>query len=145
MMSPLTNEQIETLRTSFRALAARGDEMAGQFYLRLFARQPSLRAVLPRDEWQRNRDLLTGLGMVVKNLHRLGAVEHLLMEFGAKAARAGVTPQQYGVARESMLDAMRGVAGSAWTEELEEGWGTALNTAASVVLLGAGRSRARAA
>lgn len=137
--------QLHNIRRSHEAVADRGDELSERFFARLFAMQPVLRALLPRDQWQRTRDLLAGLGLVVKEIERPGSVEHLLMDFGAKAQRTGIMPQQYGMARQALLDAMRETMGAEWTEALERDWTDALNSVASVVVLGAGRSRARAA
>ncbi len=141
-MTPL---QLDNIRRSHEVVADRGEELSERFYARLFAIQPVLRALLPRDEWQRTRDLVAGLGLVVKGIERPGSVEHLLMDFGAKAERTGISPHQYGMARQALIAAMRETMGAEWTDDLEQDWTDALNSVASVVVLGAGRSRARAA
>jgi hemoglobin-like flavoprotein len=141
----MTLSQINAVRDSFKALAPHGDELAERFFDRLFERQPALRAVLPQDHWMRSRDLLTGLGTLVKNLHRLDAINHVLMEFGTRAQRAGVLPQHYGIAREIMLETMREMLGDEFGAELENDWRQTLTSVSSVVLVGAGRSRAKAA
>lgn len=141
----MTSEQIELVRASFKELSLRGDELSEQFFTRLLSKQPMLRAILPRDQWQRTHELMGGLGMIVKGLGRVDSIEAMLMEFGARAQRAGVMPQHYGVAREALVDTFRHLSGPSWTHEHEESWSGALNTVSSLVLLGAGRARARAA
>ncbi len=141
----MTSEQVECVRASYKALALRGEELAEQFFTRLLSKQPMLRAILPRDQWQRTHELMGGLGMIVKGLGRIESVEGMLMEFGARAQRAGVMPQHYGVAREALVETLRDLSGPGWTREHEESWRIALNTVTSLVLLGAGRARARAA
>lgn len=141
----MTAQTTDNVRESFQALAPHGDEMAERFFETLFARQPVLRALLPRDHWQRSRDLMAMLGLVVKNLNRPEAVQHVLMDFGAKAQRIGIMPQQYGLARQALIDAMRQTLGQHWNEDVETDWTEVLNSATSVVLMGAGRSRAKAA
>lgn len=141
----MTTQQHDRIRSSFQTIAARGDELARQFFLRLLAREPMFRTLLPKDTWQREQDLLAGLGVVVKNIQRPEAIEHLLMEVGSKASRAGVMPQHYGVARESLMDAMRGLMGKDWNDDLESDWTQIFNALTSIMLLGAGRARARAA
>jgi len=141
----MTAQGFDTIRNTYAALAPHTDVLADRFFARLFAAQPVLRALLPRDHWQRSHDLMALLGMVVTSGNRPEGIQHALMDFGAKAQRAGIMPQQYGLARQALLDSMRDVLGAAWTEEIETDWTDLLNTVTSVVVLGAGRSRARAA
>jgi hemoglobin-like flavoprotein len=141
----LSITQAENIKSTFALLAPRGDELAERFFEALFAKQPGLRRVVPTDHWMRARDLMAGLGMLVKNVHRLEAVEHVLHDVGARAQRAGVLPQQYGVARQVMLETMKGMLGESWDEEVEGDWTQLLNAATSVVLVGGGRVRAKAA
>lgn len=137
--------QMNAVRESFRELSPRGDELAERFFERLFAGAPELRGVLPKDHWMRARDLLSGLGTLVKNLHRLEAIDHVLMEFGVRAQKAGVLPRHYGIARQAMIATMRDMLNAEFDAELERDWTQTLNTVSSVVLVGAGRSRAKAA
>lgn len=141
----LSAQQIERVRASFKLLAPQGEELADAVFARLLARHPILRTVLPRDPWQRNRELLSGLGMIVKNLHRAEAIEALLMEHGLRFSRQGVTPQQFGAARDAVLDALRSAAGPEWTPELEEDWAQVLANVTSTLVVGAARVRSRAA
>ena len=135
----------DSIRSSFEALAPHTEELAERFFGRLFAVQPVIRALLPRDHWQRAHDLSALLGLVIKHAGRLDSIQNVLMDFGAKAQRAGVMPQQYGMARQALLDAMHDVLGNNWTEDVAADWTDLLNSVASVVVLGAGRARARAA
>ncbi len=141
----MTSQQIDRLQHSFKELSSRSEEFGKLFFARLFTKQPMLRALLPRDEWQRTHDLLGGLGIVVKNLHKLDAISHTLMDFGARAQRSGIMPMHYGLAREALLDTMHDLLGPQWTEELDADWTEALNAVSSVLILGAGRARAKAA
>ncbi len=141
----MTAQGYETIRNSYAAMAPHAGVLADRFFARLFSAQPVLRALLPRDHWQRSHDLIALLGMVVKNGNRPELIQSALMDFGAKAQRVGIMPQQYGLARQALLDSMHDVLGASWTEDVEADWTDLLNTVTSVVVLGAGRSRARAA
>ena len=140
-----TTDQIDALRTSLKTLAPSGERLATGFFARLFKAHPPLRPLFPTDLARRNQDLLGALGTLVKNAHRLGAMEHLLTEFGARNQLSGILPHHYGMARDAMLDAMHETMGENWTPQHEQAWGMALNAASSMVLRGAGRARARAA
>ncbi len=141
----MTAQGLDTIRTSFSALSPHAETLGERFFTRLFVLQPSLRALLPRDHWQRSHDLVALLGMVVKNASRPEQIQNALMDFGAKAQRVGIMPQHYGLARRALLDSMKDVLGADWTPEVEGDWTDLLNSTMSVVVLGAGRSRARAA
>lgn len=140
----MTPSQIENIRDSFRAVAPRADDLAEQFFDTLFTREPFLRSVFPTDHWLRARDLLGGLALLLKHLHRIDTIELSLAELGAKAQRAGVSPHHYGRARQAMIDTLRSMDPD-WSDDLEGDWTQALNAASSLVLLGAGRARAKAA
>jgi hemoglobin-like flavoprotein len=141
----MTAQGLETIRSSYSAIAPHADDLADRFFTRLFTIQPVLRALLPRDHWQRSHDLAALLGLVVKNADRPENIQGVLMDFGAKAQRAGIMPQHYGLARQALLDAMSDALGSAWTDDVAADWTDLLNTVASLVVMGAGRARARAA
>ncbi len=140
-----TTDQLDTLRTSLRTLAPSGERLSTGFFTRLFKSHPPLRPLFPTDLTRRNQDLMAALGTLVKNAHRLGAIEHLLTEFGARNQLSGILPHHYGMARDAMLRAMQETMGQEWSPQHEQAWGMALNAASSIVLRGAGRARARAA
>lgn len=135
----------DTIRDSYDAITPHADLLADRFFARLFAQQPSLRALLPRDHWQRAHDLMALLGLVARHAGRTDAIQASLIDFGAKAQRSGVMPQQLGLARQALIDSMRDVLGPHWTPEIEADWSDLLQSITSVVVLGAGRCRARAA
>lgn len=147
----LTAPQIAAVRSSFSILAERGDDLAEVFFTRLLAAQPLLRALLPRNTFERNRDLLAWIGTITQNLHRVEAISFLLEDAGQRAQRAGIQPFHFGQARDALIDSMRqilsepGAGAAQWTPDLESLWTESLNVATSVMIRGAGRARARAA
>lgn len=92
-------------------------------------------------EHERAQDFVASLGIIVQNLHRLDAIEHLLGEMGARCQRAGVQPQHYGMARDALLGAFRDSLGPEWTEQLADDWAAVLNVVASMLIRGAGQAR----
>lgn len=137
--------QLDRIRESFRFLAPRGAELVGAFADRIAAAAPQLRSLLPADARLHAQQLLAPCGLIIKNLHRLDAIEYLLHDIGAKHQRRGVLPQHYGVARDALLAALAAELKDRWSEELAADWSDALNTVISVFLRGAGRARSKAA
>lgn len=145
MITPPLPEQIERIRASFKQLSPHADELTRVFFTRLFTAGPAVRALFPRESFGdgpgRGQDLIASLGIVVKNLHRLDAVEHLLMDMGARNQRAGAQPQHYGLVRDALLAAMRDIQGPTWNDEVHADWCQTFNIVASVMIRGAGHAR----
>lgn len=136
---------IDIVKASYQTLAFRADDLGEQFFARLFRRDPALRTLFPRDAWQRDHDLASGLGVLLRNLHRVDAISPMLEDAGARCQVAGVQPHQFGVARDALLETLRDMTGPGWNEDLEAGWTEVLNTAVSMMIRGGGRARLRAA
>lgn len=139
-------DSIERLRSSYKLLTPHADDLARIFFTRLFTAGPGVRALFPRDAASdsagaRTNELLASLGIVVKNLHRLDAIEQLLIDMGARNQRAGVQPQHYGMVRDALVAAMRDVLGPAWNLQLADDWTQTLNIVASIMIRGAGIAR----
>ena len=141
----MNHDQIERVRDSFRAIAPRGQELYGRFVDRIGAASPALRAMFPASPGERSQEFIAPCGMIVKNLHRLNAIEFLLTDAGAKNQRRGVLPQHYGVARDAVLATLAEALADEWTEELASDWSEAINVATSLMIRGAGRARSKAA
>lgn len=141
----MTNEQIDDIRDSFRELAPRGPGVFAAFVERAGAAAPVLRRLFPEGPADHAQEFLAPCGLIVKNLHRLGAIEHLLLDIGARNERRGVTPQHYGVARSALLETLAEAHGDRWSDGLAESWAEAINIATSLMIRGAGRARSRAA
>jgi hemoglobin-like flavoprotein len=138
-------DQIDRIQTTFRRLALRGPELFAGFAERVCAASPALHKLLPTEPREHAQPSLAAVGLIVKNLHRLGPIEYLLAEMGARNQMLGVQPQHYGVAREAMVATLREALGQEWDEELEGDWTEAIQTVTSLMIRGAGRARAKAA
>jgi hemoglobin-like flavoprotein len=138
-------EQIENVRDMFRALAPRGPELFEAFVARIRATGPGLGRYFPDQPRDHSQPFLYSAGLIIKNLHRLGAIEYLLLDMGVKNQMLGVQPQHYGMVRDAVLAVLRDAMGDAWTDEVETDWTDAIQTVTSLMILGAGRARRKAA
>lgn len=141
----MTHDQIERIRESFSILAPRGPELLADFVGRLAGGAPALRALFPAEPTERAQEFLAPCGLVVKNLHRLTAIEYILTDLGQKHQRRGVLPQHYGVARDCLLQTLQLALADSWDDELAADWSEAINCVTSLMIRGAGRARSRAA
>lgn len=137
----MTEEQFARIRASFNELTPRIPELADRFHARLFATNPQLRPLFPRDLAPHKQDFAAGLRHVVRHLDRLESVTPMLMEIGSRQARAGLGPGHFGMAREALLATLRDMNGPRWSPELERDWTEVLQSVVSLMVLGAGRAR----
>lgn len=141
----MQGEQIDIVQESYKVVAFRAEDLAEQFFARVFQAQPTLRAMFSTDAWQRDRDFVSALGTLVRNLHRIDALSPIIEDVGVRCQRAGAQPHQFGVARDVLLTCLRDQLGPKWSAELDEAWTEALNVALSMLIRGGGRARLRAA
>lgn len=141
----MTEEQIARIRTCFDEMTPRTPELADRFHARLFAQNPALRALFPRDLAMQKQDFAAGLRHVVKSLNRIEAAAPMFMDIGSRQARMGLTPGHFGVAREALLATLRDMSGPHWNEQLEQDWREALSAVVSLMVVGASRARSHAA
>jgi hemoglobin-like flavoprotein len=114
----MTPEQILLVRASFAEVKALGDQAAALFYERLFALDPSLRALFKGDPAAQRAKLLAALAMVVDALDRLDHLLPAVRDLGRRHAHYGVLPEHYATVGSALI----------WT--LEQGLGAALTPAA---------------
>lgn len=132
----------DRIRASFKLLEPQAPAVVERFYQLLFADHPQLRLLFPSDMTQQKAHLLAAVGLVVKHADNLGSLEQPLQEMGARHVRYGARPEHYPVVRDTLVLALKQVAGDAWKAEYGEAWTGALNVVAGAMIRGAeGASR----
>jgi hemoglobin-like flavoprotein len=99
----MNSADIQLVRNGFAAVAADRDGFAAAFYERLFALDPSLRALFATDMRTQGAKLLGALSHVVRSLDRL---DGLIAEIRALARRHvayGVELEHYDLVGEALL------------------------------------------
>src|SRR3954464_7767065 len=119
MMTPAA---VCRVRASFEQVAPQFDQVAVQFYERLFATLPSARELFKVDLTAQAKHLAAALALIVRNLAILDALEQPLMELGAAHARVGVRDEHYPVARDALIASLAESMGGSWTEDLSADW-----------------------
>ncbi len=134
MQSPSAADHI---LSSFELISPRLTDLMERFYTRLFEHAPQVRPLFPQDLTRQKTHLAAAVGLVVKNVDDLTALERPLQEMGARHVRYGAQPAHYGVVRDQMLAAMADIAGPAWTIQFQRAWTEALDSVAAAMLRGA--------
>lgn len=138
-------DQLDSIRETFRTLAPRGPELFERFVKRVRAASPTLGKLFPDEPRDHAQPYIAPCGMVVKNLHRLSAIEYLLLETGVRNQMLGMEPRDYGIIRDALLETLREGMGDEWTHDLHDEWMEAIQVVTSLMIRGAGRARAKAA
>src|SRR4051812_19410774 len=128
---------INILEESFDAVAPRGDELIEDFYARLFATAPAVKALFPEDMTRQRAMLLSALVLLRKSLRDLDRIVPTLHKLGARHVAYGAKPEHYPLVGQVLIESMATLAGDAWLPEYESAWGLAFNVVAGVMIEGA--------
>jgi hemoglobin-like flavoprotein len=137
---------LDALETSFDLVAPRADELADDFYARLFATVPAVRPLFAGTDMRRQKAmLLAALVLVRKSLRDLDAIVPKLHELGARHVAYGAQPAHYPVVGNILIASMEAIAGDAWQPRYARAWGDALGVVAGAMLEGAADAELRTA
>jgi len=126
---------VETLETSFAAIAPQANELVKRFYEQLFDRFP---AVIPlfegSDMKSQQAKLLAALKLVIANVRNMDALLPALQELGQRHEKYGAAADHYGAVAEVLLSVMAEIAGDQWTDIMQKAWSDALGVIAGIML-----------
>jgi NAD(P)H-flavin reductase len=126
----------EVIRQSVAGLDAGPQRCAGDFYGYLFAGHPRLRGMFPPQMDGQNERLFAALCRIAELIDQPTALAQYLAQLGADHRKYGVEPEHYAAVGDALLRALRKHS-PWWTDEHEESWATAYNTAAAMMVHGA--------
>lgn len=129
---------VPLLRSSFELVVDQEPELALHFYETLFSRYPQAEPLFHRRDRDSQAKMLTeALVAVMGHLEDAPWLTATLGEMGAEHVGYGVTPEMYGWVGESLIATLEDIAGDAWSTELADAWGDALNAISGLMLDGA--------
>lgn len=132
----MTPERIDRLKSSFAQVSAEPRALASRFYHELFTASPALRPLFPADMTSLQGHFEAALALVIRNLEDVSALQESLRDLGVQHVHWGAKPQDYFVVREALVRAIRS-ASTAWSDELEGDWRSAITAIAVPMLQGA--------
>ncbi|WP_068117097.1 globin family protein [Tropicimonas marinistellae] len=133
----MTPDTIREVQTSFRAVAAISDAAADIFYDKLFAADPTLRALFPSDLAAQKKKLMQALAFAVGSLDRADALLPTLRQLGARHAGYGVTPEHYQTVGSALIDTLDTGLGDAFTPQCRRAWTDVYGVVAATMQEGA--------
>ncbi len=115
-------EQIDKVIDTWKKLERRRDDLGALFYSKLFAREPSLRAMFQNDIAVQASLLGNTLSFAVTNLRRSDALLPVVRQLGRTHALRGVGEKHYALAASPLLDALGEMLGPDWDAAAEAAW-----------------------
>ncbi len=138
----MTPTQIAHVRESFAAVRPIAREAAALFYDRLFAVDPSLRAMFKRDMEEQGRMLMQVIGIAVASLDRIETLVPTLHDMGRRHADYGVEDRHYDTVAGALLWTLAQGLGDKFTPDVREAWVAAYGALAATMQEGARQARA---
>lgn len=129
----MTPKQIALVQHSWKQVLPVADAAAGMFYGRLFALDPSVRALFKGDMKEQGQKVMTMITFAVNSLARLESIVPGVRALGRRHAGYGVEDRHYAVVESALLWTLKEGLGSEFTPEVEDAWRTAYGVLASTM------------
>jgi hemoglobin-like flavoprotein len=114
--------QAQLIRESFAKIEPRAAIAALMFYQRLFALDPSLRALFQHDIEHQAVKLMQALRFAVTTLDNPRELQPVLESLGRRHVHYGVEERHYETVGIALLDAIECLLGPDFTPEVREAW-----------------------
>ena len=118
----MTPEQIALVERNLRQLAPVLEKVAADFYERLFAADPTLRAMFGDGPAQQRAKFAAELETVLLAVRGHQQFLSRTRELGARHAAYGVRAAHYRTGGTALLEAIAEALGAAWTAETAQAW-----------------------
>jgi hemoglobin-like flavoprotein len=133
----MTPTQAELVRSSWTKLLqssdTAADDIARQFYDKLFDLDPSLSVLFRDDMKQQGRKLMAMISFAVQGLMRLEIISPGIQALGRRHAGYGADDRHYSMVAIALLWTLAHRLGDDFTAEMREAWATAYGVVASIM------------
>jgi hemoglobin-like flavoprotein len=119
---PLTSEERELIRSSFRIAARDRRQAAARFYEILFEQAPQTRELFVKDLEHQGAELMSKLGLIVAELQSFEALVPVLEDLALRHVAYGVRPQHYPLVGTALIQMLGEVVGDDFTPETQAAW-----------------------
>lgn len=134
--TPLSDYDVSLVQSSWLAVKPIADPAAAVFYDKLFAIDPTLRALFPEDLSEQKKKLMATLDFAVGALKKPDALMPAVRALGTRHIAYGVNAAHYATVGAALLFTLEQGLGGAFTSEIRTAW-TRLYSALSSTMLDA--------
>ena len=128
------NTLANLVRESWSLVADQSDDLANDFYARMFLADPSLRELFPVEMTSVREHLLDALVTVLRTIDDTDRFDAQLRALGRDHRRFHIEPEHYGVFGQALLESLRAGAGDRWSVEYDQAWRDAYDAMATKML-----------
>jgi hemoglobin-like flavoprotein len=136
-------QQVAVLEQSRAALRPVIRAVVADFYRRLFAADPSLRALFSSDPMVLQAKFVAELDALVDGARHPDLLAQRYRALGVRHVRYGTLAEHFEPVRRALLEAMAAALGSRWTADVADAWGAAYELLTELMLQGAATSATR--
>lgn len=133
----MTPRQIDLVQHTFGLVKPIADAAADLFYARLFAMDPSLKALFKGDMKKQGQMLMSVIGTAVGGLRNLEKLAPIVRQLGARHVGYGVKDEHYATVGSALLWTLEKGLEEEFTPEVRDAWAAAYGLLADVMQLGA--------
>ncbi|MFT3826252.1 MAG: globin domain-containing protein [Chitinophagaceae bacterium] len=131
----MTEEQIAIVKRTWKIFRAIDPVLVGDaFYSKLFADNPALRKMFPKQMDAQYRKLIDMLSTIVIRLDRIDELKEDIIAMGQRHVQYGVKPDHYKLVGNAFMWTLQQGLGSDWTAETELAWRTCYNSLADAMI-----------
>src|SRR5215831_3444392 len=125
------------LKESWGNVEDQADDLANNFYARIFRADPDLRELFPVAMTEQRTRWVQSLVSIIQMVDDPDSLDEYLGRLGRAHRRFHVEPQHYGVVGEALMTSLREYAGDRWSIEYDQAWRDAYDTMAVRMLTAA--------
>ena len=118
----MTPEQAVLVQSSWAKIVPIADQAATLFYRRLFALDPSIKALFKGDMREQGRMLISAINTAVDALENPQTIVPMLQDLGRRHAGYGVRGEHYTTVGAALLWTLEQGLGDEFTAELKDAW-----------------------
>ena len=120
----MTPKQISLVQATWESVLPISQTAATIFYDKLFAADPSLRALFKGDLEEQKIKLMKMIGVAVNSLDRLDDIVPAVKALGQRHVAYGVQPSHYATVGGALLATLEQGLGPAFTPDVKDAWAT---------------------
>ena len=123
MNKDLPSEKIQLVKKTWKIFRAIDPVIVGDtFYSKLFAENPSMRRMFPRNMEAQYGKLMDMLNTIISKLDRPDELETEISEMAIRHTQYGVRPAHYKLIGNALLWTLRQGLGKDWTQPISQAW-----------------------
>lgn len=131
----MTDEQIILIKKTWKLFRDINPALVGDtFYAKLFADNPALRKMFPKNMNEQYTKLIDMLSTIVARLDHLGDLTNEITAMARRHVQYGVKPEHYRLVGNALLWTLEQGLGKDWTQEIKEAWSECYTTLADTMI-----------